>query len=100
GPQGGPKGPPLRTQVGSAAPQDAEADLQVRLNGRRLKSRAPSRPDPEKLPRDIEPQVPVVVVRPAACERGHRGAEPVGEVELEHVTAGLYFDAEDRKSVV
>src|SRR5688500_4503560 len=48
----------------------------------------------EELPRNIEPEIPVVVREPAARQLAHGGPEAVGDVELEGVAAGAFLDAE------
>src|SRR5262245_65991712 len=48
----------------------------------------------EKLPRDVEPDIPVFAVSPTLRELCHRRPDTVREIELEHVAAGAFLDTE------
>src|SRR5690349_21007103 len=48
----------------------------------------------EELPRDVEAEIPVLAAGAAAGELAHRGAEAIGEIQLEDVPAGALLDAE------
>src|SRR5262245_53130225 len=48
----------------------------------------------EELPRNVEAEIPVLAAGAATRELAHRGAEAVREIQLEHVPAGAFLDAE------
>ncbi len=48
----------------------------------------------EKLPRDIESEIPVVAIEAAARHLRHRRTEAVREVDLKRMPAGAHFDTE------
>ena len=48
----------------------------------------------EEFPRDVEADVPIVVIRGAGAELSERRAEPVRDVQLKQMSAGSPFETE------
>src|SRR5688500_2461686 len=87
GPEGEPPPPP---QAINNARAIADATARVRLVTAEITTASSS----EKLARDVESEIPVVLADAAARQLAQRRAEAAREIQLEEMTAGAALDAE------